>query len=171
MDKEEINAAILTKTLLLIYMIVLGWIILLKLGVQFSYVEERKINLIPFANGNYDRMETVLNVFIFIPLGIYAGILFRKRTFQFNLFFFFLISLMLEGLQYVFKFGTFDITDLLTNTSGGILGFVLFWAFGKLNMNPLKTQKQINVIAAIGTFLIVLLLIFLKLNMLPIRYQ
>lgn len=150
---------------------VLGWIILLKLGVQFSYVEERKINLIPFANGYYDKTETVLNVFIFIPLGNYAGILFRKRTFQFNLFFFFLISLMLEGLQYVFKFGTFDITDLLTNTSGGIIGYVLFCAFWKLNSNPLKTQNQINAIAAIGTFFIVLLLVLLKLNMLPIRYQ
>lgn len=171
MEKETAQADRLTKALLFIYFIVLGWIILLKLGVQFSYLEERKINLIPFANGYYDKVETVLNVLIFIPLGIYAGILFRKWTFRSNLFFFFLTSLILELLQYLFKFGTFDVTDLLTNTSGGIMGYVLFWAFGKLNTNPLKAQKQINVVATIGTFLFVLLLVLLKLNMLPIRYQ
>jgi len=171
MGKDENRADRLTQTLLLIYLIVLGWIILLKLGVQFSYLEERKINLIPFANGYYSLMETILNVVIFIPLGIYAGILFRKRTFGFNLLFFFLTSLLLEGLQFVFKFGTFDITDLLTNTTGGIIGYMLFWALQKFIGEPLKAQKFINSIAAIGTFLIVLLLVLLKLNMLPIRYQ
>lgn len=171
MGKGENNADRLTKTLLLIYLIVLGWIILLKLGVQFSYMEERKINLIPFANGYYTMMETILNVVIFIPLGIYAGILFRNRAFGFNLLFFFLTSLMLEGLQFVFKLGTFDITDLLTNTTGGIIGYLLFLALQKLIRDPLKAQKLINVIAALGTLLIILLLVLLKMNLLPIRYQ
>ncbi|SFB19535.1 VanZ family protein [Algoriphagus aquimarinus] len=171
MGKIEKSADRQTKSLLLIYLIVLGWIILLKLGVQFSYMEERKINLIPFANGYYSMMETTLNVVIFIPLGIYARILFRDGAFGFNLLFFFLTSLMLEGLQFVFKFGTFDITDLLTNTTGGIIGYLLFWALQKFIGNHLKAQKYINSIAAIGTFLIVLLLVLLKLNLLPISYQ
>ncbi|MEB2776307.1 VanZ family protein [Algoriphagus sp. D3-2-R+10] len=171
MGKAENNADKLTKTLLFVYLLVLGWIILLKLGVEFSYMENRNINLIPFANGYYDEMETILNVVIFIPLGIYAGVLFRNRTFKFNLLFFFLISLMLEGLQYAFRFGTFDVTDLLTNTSGGIIGYVLFWTLQKFNSKSLKAQKYINIIGAIGTFLIVSLLLLLKLNMLPIRYQ
>ncbi|MEB2785467.1 VanZ family protein [Algoriphagus persicinus] len=171
MEKAQSTTDRLTKTLLLIYLIVLGWIILLKLGVQFSYMEERKINLIPFANGYYSMMETILNVIIFIPLGIYAGVLFRNRTFKFNLLFFFLISLMLEGLQVLFKFGTFDITDLLTNTFGGIIGYLLFWTLQRFITKPLKAQKYINIIGAIGTFLIVALLVLLKLNMLPIRYQ
>lgn len=171
MGKEEIKADRLTKTLLLIYLILLGWIILLKFGVHFSYMEERKINLIPFASGYYDKMETILNVLIFIPPGIYSGILFRNRTFRYNLFFFFLLSLILEVLQYRFKLGTFDITDLLTNTSGGIIGYMLFWIMGKLYRDTRKTQKHINVIAAVGTFLIVLLLVLLKLNMLPVSYQ
>ncbi|MEB2779941.1 VanZ family protein [Algoriphagus sp. C2-6-M1] len=171
MEKAQSTIDRLTKTLLLIYLIVLGWIILLKLGVQFSYMEERKINLIPFANGYYSIMETILNVVIFIPLGIYGGVLFRNKAFAIKLFFFFLISLMLEGLQYAFRFGTFDITDLLTNTSGGIIGYLLFWILQKFIMKPLKAQKYINVVGAIGTFLIVSLLVLLKLNMLPIRYQ
>lgn len=161
----------LTQVLLLIYFAVLGWIILLKFGVEFSYMEERKINLVPFVKGYYDKMETILNVVIFIPLGIYTGILFRHRSFQIHLIAFFLVSLILEGLQYGIKLGTLDITDLLTNTIGGIIGYLFVSALGKLNLNPLKTQKQINFIAAIGTFLIVLLLFLLKLDMLPIKYQ
>ncbi len=171
MGRGGINADKLTKILLLIYLVVLGWIILLKLGVGFSYLEERKINLIPFANGYYDKMETILNVVIFIPLGIYAGILFRKRTIALKVFFFFLISLLLEALQFVFRFGIFDITDLMTNTCGGIIGYLLFVILEKSNKNFQKTQNQINFISAMGTGLIVLLLVSLRLNMLPIRYQ
>jgi glycopeptide antibiotics resistance protein len=171
MGNLELKADRLTQALLLIYLMVLGWIILLKFGVEFSYMEERKINLVPFASGYYDRMETILNVVIFVPFGIYSGILFRNKTFQFHLLVFFLASMMLEGLQYTFKLGAWDITDLLTNTIGGIAGYLLVLALGKFNKNPLRTQKQFNLIAAIGTFLIVSLLILLKLDMLPVRYQ
>lgn len=171
MGKAENNVDKLTKTLLVVYLIVMSWIILLKFGVKFSYMDERNINLIPFANGYYDKMETFLNVVIFIPLGIYVGMLFRNKAFVYNLLFFFLISLMLEGLQYAFKLGTFDITDLLTNTSGGIIGYLLYLAFKKLFKSPRKAQKFLNIIAALGTILIVSLLVLLKLNMLPIRYQ
>lgn len=171
MGKVENNADKLTKALLLIYLVVLGWIILLKLGVHFSYMEKRNINLIPFANGYYSMTETILNVVIFIPLGIYLGILLRKRTFVLKIFSFFLISLILESLQYALKIGTFDITDLLTNTTGGIIGYLLFRTLQKLNSNHLKTQKFFNVIGAIGTVIIVCFLVMLRMEMLPIKYQ
>lgn len=171
MSKEQNTADKLTKTLLLIYLIILVWIILLKLGVQFSYIEKRNINMVPFANGYYSMMETILNVLIFIPLGIYLGIIFRGKTFGLKMLSFFLISFVLESLQYVFKIGIFDITDLLTNSFGGIIGFTLLWTLQKLLGNSLKTQKLINIIAAIGTVLMVSLLVLLRLDMLPIRYQ
>ncbi|MGN6351827.1 MAG: VanZ family protein, partial [Parafilimonas sp.] len=65
----------LTKTLFIIYLIALCWILLFKLGVQFSYMNNRSVNLIPFrnlltSNGKVDIGETVMNVIIFIPLGI-----------------------------------------------------------------------------------------------------
>lgn len=160
-----------TRVLLLIYFLVLVWVILLKLGVQFSYMEKRIFNLVPFANGYYSKMETLLNVLIFIPLGVYAGLLFRKRGFGRQFLFFFLVSLSLEGLQFLFKIGAFDITDLMTNSLGGMIGYLLFLGIQKLIQNPFKTQKLINLLASLGTILIVTLLILLNLNMLPIRYQ
>ena len=165
-----------TKALLIIYLVALFWILLFKLGVRFSYMEKRDVNLIPFRqlfipNGKIDLAEIILNVVIFIPLGIYAGTLFKRWSFGKNLFFFFLISLLFEILQFIFKIGAFDVTDIITNTIGGIIGLLMFIAIEKLLNNSVKTQKIINIIAATGTVVMIMLLLLLKLNMLPVRYQ
>jgi len=166
----------LTKTLFIIYLIALCWILLFKLGVQFSYMNNRSVNLIPFrnlltSNGKVDIGETVMNVIIFIPLGIYTGVLFKRWPFKNNVFFFFLVSLIFEALQFIFRIGAFDITDIITNTTGGIIGLMIFKVIEKLFNNNMKTQKFINIIAASGTALMITLLLLLKLNMLPVRYQ
>ncbi|HUQ66690.1 MAG TPA: VanZ family protein [Flavitalea sp.] len=166
----------LTYILFIIYLIALFWILLFKLGVRFSYMGNRSINLIPFykssiSNGKIDVGEIILNVVIFVPLGIYAGILFKRWTTANKLFFFFIISVILESLQLILKIGAFDITDVITNTLGGIIGLMTFKAIHKLFHNSEKAQKFINIIAAIGTVLMISLLILLKLNRLPVRYQ
>ena len=166
----------LTNVLFVIYLVVLWWILIFKLGVRFSYMEIRSVNLIPFnelliLNGKPDLVGLIMNVMIFVPLGIYAGVLFKRWTFRKNIFLFFLISLMIEGFQFVFRVGAFDVTDIITNTSGGIIGLMIFKAIEKVFNNNLRAQRFINVIAAIGTILMISLLLLLKLNMLPIRYQ
>jgi len=166
----------LTRVLFTIYLIVLSWTLLFKLGVRFSYMGNRRINLIPFnepliLNGKVDVGEIILNVVIFVPLGIYAGMLFKRWFFGKKLFFFFLISFILEGLQFILAVGAFDITDIITNTSGGVIGLLVFKAIGKAFNNSFKAEKFINLIAAIGTALMILLLLLLKMNMLPVRYK
>ena len=160
----------LTNTLLLIYLLVLFWILLLTLGVRFSYMGNNSVNLIPFDK-SLDASETILNVVIFLPLGVYAEVLFKSRPLGTKLFFVFLFSLLIEGLQLILRVGAFDITDIITNTLGGIIGLIIFKVLKKLFHNSIRTQKFINIIAAIGTVLMVSLLLFLKLNMLPIKYQ
>ena len=165
----------LTTVLFIIYVIALCWILLFKLGVQFSYMENRSINLIPFREfflyGKIDVVEIILNVLIFVPLGIYTGMLFDKWIFGKNLFFFFLFSLIVEGLQFILAIGAFDITDVITNTLGGIIGLIIFKGLDKAFNNGVRAQKFINIIAAIGTVFMILLLVLLKMNMLPVRYQ
>jgi glycopeptide antibiotics resistance protein len=166
----------LTKTLFIIYLLSLFWILLLKLGVRFSYMETRSINFIPFReavlyNSKGDLAEVMLNVVIFIPLGIYAGLLFRQWNFGKKLLLFFGISLMFEVLQFILRIGAFDITDLLTNTFGGIIGLLLFYAIEKLFNNQVKTQRFINIVASVTTAVMLSLLLLLKLNLLPVRYQ
>jgi glycopeptide antibiotics resistance protein len=160
----------LTIALFLIYLFVLAWILLFKLGVQFSYMEKRSVSLIPFREP-FDVGETILNMVIFIPLGIYAGILFRRWNPGRMICFFFLTSLIIEGLPFVFRIGAFALTDTITNTFGGFMGLLVGKAIGKLFANSVKAQKFINIGATIGTAVMILLLILLKTNRLGIRYQ
>lgn len=164
-----------TLILFIIYLIALFWILLFKLGVRFSYMGDRRVNLVPFnkafSNGNIDLGETIMNVIIFLPLGIYSGVLFKRWSFGIKVFFFFLTSLMFEVIQYLLSVGSFDMTDIVNNTVGGIIGLMLFIAIEKAFNNSLKTKKFINIIALTGTVLMVILLLLLKLNMLPIKYQ
>ena len=166
----------ITIILFISYLVALCWILLFKLGVRFSYMGNRRVNLIPFSeplilNGKIDVGEIILNVVIFVPLGVYTGILFERWIFGRKLFFLFLISLIVEGLQFILAVGAFDITDIITNTLGGIIGLTIFKAIEKAFNNSVKAQKFINIISAVGTALMILLLLLLKMNMLPVRYQ
>lgn len=157
-QKRQLNV---TKVLLAIYLVMLVWIILFKMQTDFSIMfkmEYRNINLIPFrgsviTNGRIEVGEIVLNILIFVPLGVYTSILksrwgFLKRTAPA-----FFTSLTFEVLQYMFGIGATDITDLIGNTLGGIIGILFFGLLSKLLKE--HTIKFINVIAAIGTILIV----------------
>ncbi|MES2797925.1 MAG: VanZ family protein [Bacteroidota bacterium] len=165
----------LTISLFVIYLIALVWILLFKLGAQFSYIENREVNFIPFGttllNGKIDFIETFMNIVIFIPLGIYNGIFLKGWAWKRKIFFFFLISLVFEAIQFIFKLGAFDITDTITNTFGGTIGLILFITIEKGLKNSSKAQKLINIVATIGTFLMILFLLLLKTNNLWIRYQ
>ena len=161
----------LTTVLFIIYLIAICWILLFKLGVPFSYMGKRSVNLIPFSEPSTLNSENILNVIIFVPLGIYAGILFRRWLFGKKLLFVFLFSLLVEGLQYILRLGAFDVTDIMTNTLGGLIGLIIYKAIEKAVNSSIKAQKFINIIAATGTVLMILLLVLLKMNMLPVRYQ
>ena len=161
----------LTTVLFIIYLITICWILLFKLGVRFSYMGKRSVNLVPFNEPLILNGENILNVLIFIPLGIYAGILFERWIFGKKVLFCLLCSLLVEVLQYILRVGAFDVTDIITNTLGGLTGLILFMVIGKGFNNSVKAQKFINTIAATGTIIMILLLVLLKMNMLPVRYQ
>ena len=174
---EDTKTNKLTYVLFTIYLIALTWILLFKLGVHFSNMgNSRSINLIPFRellilNGKIDFAEMIMNVVIFVPLGIYAGIVFKRWITAKKLFLFFLISLIIEGIQLILALGVFDITDIINNTLGGIIGLMIYEGIEKVFKNSGKAQKFINLLAAIGTFLMILFLFLLKTNHLWIRYQ
>ena len=166
----------ISQLLLGIYLVVLLWIILFKLGVEFEYQDSRIINLNPFPEllqegAILDLSQVILNVLIFLPFGIYLQVLHPKKSFLKKLLYCFLLSLSLEVSQYIFKIGALDTTDLITNTSGGFLGLGLVKILQVWTGNPLKVQRTINVLASLGTILIVTLLVLLRLDMLPIRYR
>jgi glycopeptide antibiotics resistance protein len=174
-DIDNTLANKLTFLLFIVYLIALFWILLFKLGVRFSYMENRSVNLVPFREtlmyGKINVSEIILNIVIFVPLGIYVGVLSKRWKFGIKLFSFFLVSLMFEVLQYILRVGAFDITDIITNTTGGIIGLTIFVVIEKVFNDGVKAQNFINMIATIGTVVMISLLLLLKMNMLPVRYQ
>jgi len=171
------NTNKVTYVLFVTYLIGLFWILLFKLGVHFSYMgNERSINLIPFSepliiNGKIDFGEMIMNVLIFVPIGMYSGIIFKRWIIEKRLFLFFLISLIIEGFQFIMAIGAFDITDIINNTLGGIIGLMIYIGIEKVFKNSFKAQKFINTIATIGTISMILLLFLLKINKLGITFQ
>ncbi|MCG8256907.1 glycopeptide resistance protein VanZ1, partial [Clostridioides difficile] len=142
----------------------LTWIILFKLQFDISSLETmnlRSINLIPFAgsliiNNRVDISEIILNVAIFVPFGIYVCMLKEEWSFIKKVIPIFITSLVFETLQYIFALGASDITDLIGNTLGGIIGIAVFMLLSKIFKN--NTIKIINVLALIVTIIVVLFL-------------
>ena len=66
------------------------------------------------------------NVLIFVPFGFFMPIGSRFRSFLATTFYGFGISLCVELFQLVIKVGSFDVDDLLLNTVGSVLGYMLF---------------------------------------------
>ncbi|HFG9695691.1 TPA: glycopeptide resistance protein VanZ1, partial [Clostridioides difficile] len=154
----------ITKGLFIVYIIILTWIILFKLQFDISSLETmnlRSINLIPFAgsliiNNRVDISEIILNVAIFVPFGIYVCMLKEEWSFIKKVIPIFITSLVFETLQYIFALGASDITDLIGNTLGGIIGIAVFMLLSKIFKN--NTIKIINVLALIVTIIVVLFL-------------
>jgi glycopeptide antibiotics resistance protein len=160
--KDKVNKV--TKLLFAIYLIALVWIILFKLSFSFEELGHmRSINLIPFneslvLNNKLDFSEIIMNVIIFMPLGIYIGILCTKWSVGRKILLFFLVSLLCEIFQYIVGVGASDITDIINNTLGGIFGLLIYFGIVKIFKDQLKAQKFINVLAGIGTTLMVVVL-------------
>lgn len=156
-----------TKILFIIYLIALFWIILFKFNVSFSNLGYmRSVNLIPFnesliINGKIHLGEIIMNAVIFIPFGIYIGVLFKRWTTGKKLLFILSISLTCEVLQFILGIGASDITDVITNTLGGIIGLVIYKGIEKLFKDNIRAQRFINVIASMGTISMILLLLLL----------
>jgi glycopeptide antibiotics resistance protein len=65
------------------------------------------------------------------------------------------VSLLFELIQYIFTIGGSDITDLISNTLGGVIGIGFYIVFSRILKE--KTNKILNILALIGTICFILL--------------
>lgn len=123
------------------------------------------ISLIPFVNGILH--SDYLNVVMFIPLGFFLPLMWRKyhngfETIKFG----FYLSLFIELSQLFTRFRATDINDLITNMIGAAVGWSIYFVFSKLLLRKiepiplfqsskfLKYEPQLYVvIAAVASFL------------------
>lgn len=151
------NLKKLTIGLFVIYFIILTWVILFKMELDISLLQKmnfRSVNLIPFSasleiNGKIDVSEIILNIIAFIPFGIYFSIMNSRWKFIQKTLLFFGVSLFYEVMQYILAIGGSDITDLITNTLGGITGLGIYFLCSKLLGK--NTIKVLNILATVGT--------------------
>ncbi|MDO4343799.1 MAG: VanZ family protein [Eubacteriales bacterium] len=139
------------KILFGIYLILLIWIIIFRMDFSIADIHRvRELNLIPFYYkdvyaGDIPVFEAVLNLFIFVPFGVYLKMLnvAGRKIFLSG----FATSLMFEVCQYIFKLGASDITDIITNTLGAVCGVYLYLLFCKIMKDERKANKIIMIIA------------------------
>lgn len=156
----------LTQELFGIYLIVLFWIIIFKLNLSLiplgSY---RSVNLIPFAapaliNGHVNWAEPLLNILIFVTFGIYAANLFKPVGFKLKLIV--AVSIFCEVTQFIFGIGASDITDVINNTLGGVIGLLVYQGVKMGIQNSDRIQKVVNQMAVTGTIICMTLLAVAK---------
>lgn len=132
----------LGKILFILYIIGLIWLILFKISFHpITYLElvnTRSLNLVPFAMSGGSR-EILYNIIAFIPFGILFGMNAPKWSFLTKVILSFSLSLSFESLQYLLAIGASDITDIITNTLGALIGLsfyaLLIKIFAKTKVN------------------------------------
>jgi len=155
--------------LFLIYLVLLVWIIVFKLQFSISDLDSaRSINLVPFhydkeAGENFHTKEILENLLIFVPMGIYLQMLLFNSKFSMKALAIAGTSLLLEAAQYVLVIGRSDITDLLTNTAGGLLGIALYCIVARLLKKRERTDKLFLILATVASVLVIGLLALLLL--------
>lgn len=77
-------------------------------------------------------LNVVGNVLAFMPFGYFMPKLTeRGKNIFFTVLLSFELSLCVELLQLIFKIGCFDVDDLLLNTVGGFLGYLVYFLFAR----------------------------------------
>lgn len=168
MNNERQKGKLLAYIVMLVYLIFLCWLILFKLADSIDKIPSRRgINLIPFhydqfAGSRFQLIDISFNAFAFIPVGFYFSALGKKKLIS-GVLLSFMLSFGFEIVQYIFALGSSDVTDILMNTAGGVIGAGIYYAFEKL-----FRDKGVMVGSVIGavfeTLLISLIIVLMLLN-------
>ena len=129
----------LVKISFVLYLFLLTWIIVFKFRIDITDLRYlRAINLIPFKEN--DLKEILINIFLFIPYGMYLRELTKKKSLTVGIII--LTSTLFEVLQYIFHIGISDITDVMMNTLGGMIG-ILFISILEKKMGNSKVLDNL----------------------------
>ena len=141
------------------YLVLLTWLVLWKL--QMPYVGEgalRHIKLVPFVptaeDGASEPFEVIANLVLFVPFGLYLGLVAPSWHWWKLAGVVAGSSLALEITQWVLSVGSCDITDLVVNTAGGLAGLGLLVVARRRLQD--RTGTVVTRVCSIGTVLLLL---------------
>ena len=162
------KTSVLTIVLFTVYALLLVGLILFKFPFDYGIQTiHREVNLIPFAgsvtqDGSFSYSEVIQNVLAFVPLGIYLGMLKPHWSFWVRLLVVIGTTVLFETIQYSFAIGRADITDVIGNTLGGLVGIGIYAAVAQ-GLGS-RTRRVINLICLVLTVLFVLFGAYLALH-------
>lgn len=153
-----------TILLAIVYAILLVLVVLLKFPFNGPATGgPRVLNLIPFhyslttASGVEQVIE---NILAFVPLGIYLSMLWPRLGVSLRFVIILATTVAFETIQYVFAIGRADITDVIDNAIGGVLGIVIYAVLARILKG--RTNLVLNILLTVVTvaFLIFCLRLF-----------
>ena len=106
------------------------------------------MNLVPFIDVTFGRgdfaRQIVLNIIMTIPFGFLLPLIKKENTKLLKVAFYtFLLSLSIEILQPLINgLRSSDITDLITNVLGGIIGYIMYLIFKPFTTKILNDIKN-----------------------------
>ena len=109
-----------------------------------SRLDDPLINVI--GNWSFRNFDNAENFLLFIPFGILfswhlkldkTSMGYIKIAFKISLLTI-IVSISIELMQFVFSFGTFQLTDIVMNWLGGTIGAILFLIVDKVKRNSKK---------------------------------
>jgi glycopeptide antibiotics resistance protein len=113
-----------------LYLGMLVWVVLWKL--ELPHLGDgtlRRLKLVPFAPTDEDGAsrpaEVIANLLLFVPFGLYLGVLVPSWRWWQVAGICAGASLALEITQYIAAVGSSDATDVIVNTAGGLAGLAL----------------------------------------------
>jgi glycopeptide antibiotics resistance protein len=125
----------LLVALFMVYLALLAWSVLWKFEVPWigeAALRPRPIKLVPFLPsgdaGASAPQEVIANLLLFVPFGLYLGLLAPAWQWWKATAVFVGASLALEVTQHLISTGSFDVTDLIVNAAGGVIGLGLISA-------------------------------------------
>ncbi|WP_456785713.1 VanZ family protein [Cellulomonas sp. P5_C5] len=157
--------------LLAVYLVLLAWAVLWKLEVPWvGEAGMRIVKLVPFVStrgaGASTPFDVVVNVALFVPLGLYLGLLAPSWRWWKVAGAAAAVSLGLEVAQYVLAVGSSDLTDVVVNTAGALVGLGLL-ATARRRLGA-RTGAVLTRVCTVGTVLAVLACALVVVS--PLRY-
>lgn len=130
------------------------------------------ISLIPFIGMITGPIDTILNIILFVPLGIFLPLLYKKyHHIKPVVLTGIMISLSVEIVQ-MLGWGSTDINDLITNTIGACLGYYIYKISSRFLSYCLKKQIQsesINDVVEVFIFVICIFIVMITIQPLVIH--
>lgn len=141
--------------LLIIYLALLAYLVFFSKEFGRQNQVAMRYNIIPFKTiTNYYYYSTregfvvnvIGNILAFMPLGVLWPVVFKKTYdkvyFHIIILWSFTISLFIEIIQMLSKVGAFDVDDLILNTLGGFVGYLIYKILSKRYKRALKRRKE-----------------------------